>query len=172
MKTKKILLVAIVLIGTMYSVLSMGALSYFDDKEKSMGALTTGTWPYVDANSAILESLGDNKYNLLYDVFIIPDDDLFVIKKITIGWAGDNGNKIRNVNLGGKEIWKGISGPGLEIDTNYILDKKVSFDMEFNSDMGGKEFIIQLVFENGLTIEKKFVPEQVDRKDEKNEKGG
>src|SRR3990167_8593773 len=103
-KMKKILL-AVIMIVT-YSVLSMATFSYFDDKEKNVGMVATGTWPYIDSGSAMLTG---NGYNLLHNIFIIPDDDTYVIDKIIISWEDDDGDKVYKAYLGGKEIWEGIS---------------------------------------------------------------
>lgn len=163
-RTKKILF-AIIMIAIVYSVLSMATFSYFDDKEKSAGILATGIWPYIDTKSAILTG---NGYNLLHNIFIIPDDGTYVIDKIIISWADDNGYKVNKAYLGGEKIWEGISGPGLEIDANYILDKKVNnryrFDIDYNSDMHGKEFTIEIILENGMVIKEKFIPKWRDEK--------
>ncbi len=162
MKTGKKILLAILTVVSIYSIISMGTLSYFSDKEDADGTFTSGVWPDIDVIDAMLTG---NGYNLLHNIWLIPGDS-DMIDKISISWTDNNGEKVNDVDIGGYRFWTGISGSGDMLDGNYLLDKKQDNRYRFDSDMHEKTFTLQLILYDGQIIERTFIPKWRDEKPE------
>jgi len=143
-----------------YGALSTGISAYFTDDESGKSSVETGVWPGINVGGAILTG---NGWTNLHNIWLLPGGE-DVITGIIISWSDNKGEKVNEVIIGGNTFWAGIGESGEILSGNYILNKKQDNMYRFDSDMHGKEFTIQLVLENGMKVEKKFVPKWRDEK--------
>lgn len=163
MNTIRKLVLAVSVTATIYIMLGSAVFSYFDDDEISAdNTFTTGTWPDIDVDSAILTG---NGWTLLHNIFLIPGES-DIIDKIVISWTDNKGERVKEAEIGGETFWSGTNSSGDILDGNYVLDKKKHNKYRFDSDMRHKIFTIQLILSDDQIIEKTFEPKWRDEKPE------